>query len=98
MADSAKSRSIISLGLSCFRLTKPAQNGSADTQQANNLNFYTQTYNITVLCSEDYTVEPLSLEFLVRHGFDFNKQYSKGMNYYRGSDKVSTPFKLCRIC
>jgi target of EGR1 protein 1 len=41
-----------------------------------------------VLCSEDYIVEPASLKFLVEHGFDFIKQYSKGLSYYRGNDKV----------
>ena len=40
------------------------------------------------LCSEDYIVEPSALKFLVDHGFDFQKQYSKGIPYYRGQDKV----------
>ena len=39
------------------------------------------------LCSEDYTVEPSALQFLVNHGFDFQKQYSRGVPYYRGLDK-----------
>ncbi len=47
-----------------------------------------QTYNITLLCNEDYVVEPVALRFLVEHAFDFNKQYSQGVSYYRGKDKV----------
>ena len=48
-----------------------------------------QTFNITMLCDEDYMVEPVALRFLVEHSFDFNKQYSQGVSYYRGQDKVS---------
>lgn len=51
-------------------------------------NFLVQTYNIMALCQEEYVVEPSSLKFLVEHGFDFNKQYSCGVGYYRGNDKV----------
>ena len=45
-----------------------------------------KTYNLLVLCSEDYIVEPASLQFLVKHGFDFSAQYSLGIGYNRGND------------
>ena len=55
-----------------------------------NMPFLVQTFNIMLLCSEDYMVEPISLKFLVDHGFDCNRQYSLGIPYYRGSDKVNS--------
>ncbi|EDO45139.1 predicted protein [Nematostella vectensis] len=87
MADVVKSRSILTLGISCFI----EQEVGIMTQFPDN----SKTFNLSVLCSEDFVVEPGSLQFLVQHGFDFNKQYSKGMPYTRGNDKTchdySTP-------
>lgn len=101
-AENAKTRSVVSLGLSCFKLThvdvKPrTQTGNmsddsfleaSPSSSCHTWNFLVQTYNIMALCQEEYVVEPSSLKFLVEHGFDFNKQYSCGVGYYRGNDKV----------
>ena len=76
----AKSRAVISLGVSCFQLVP------SDDKRCNE--FTVQTFNIVLLCSEDYVVEPASLKFLCDHGFDFNEQYTKGISYYRGSDQA----------
>ena len=78
----AKTRSIISFGLSMFKYFK---NESVESE----FTFHVQTFNILSLCSDDYIVEPASVKFLVEHGFDFNRQYSEGLSYFRGNDKVT---------
>ena len=77
----AQTRSIISLGLSIFKQTENEQKSDCLKSYA------VQTYNIVVLCSEDYIVEPGSVNFLVQHGFNFNQQYTEGVPYYRGNDR-----------
>lgn len=116
ISDTAKSRSILSLGISCFKLLSTPQISvnqpldksvcqsditdqsydSCDINQSGDsigsqskCSYLVQTFNILVLCDEDYVVEPASLRFLVQHGFDFNRQYEKGVSYYRGNDKPS---------
>jgi len=77
----AKTRSVISLGLSLFRLVPNSTSNSVS-----HWTYSVKTYNLLVLCSEDYIVEPASLQFLVQHGFDFSAQYRLGIGYNRGND------------
>jgi len=77
----AKTRSIISLGLSMFKLLP-----NSTSQSVSHWTYSVKTYNLLVLCSEDYIVEPASLQFLVQHGFDFGAQYKLGIGYNRGND------------
>jgi hypothetical protein len=53
------------------------------------VHYKVQTFNLSVLCSQEFVVEPGSLQFLIQHGFDFNKQFSKGISYDKGVDKVN---------
>ena len=107
MCNVAKTRSLVSLGLSCFKLVPPSDASTIATEESEvktndhtkrqNVTFSVQTFNLMLLCSENYVVEPLSLKFLTDHGFDFNKQYSAGLPYYRGSDKVIDKCICCII-
>jgi hypothetical protein len=68
------------------------QDAGPSLEMKKNLHFFVQTFNIVLLCKDSYMVEPESLRFLVHHGFDFNKQYSKGISYHHGLDKVGQCF------
>ena len=87
MCEVAQSRAILSLGISCFKLKKSKNNNDTKNKEGR-INIRVKTFNIVVLCTENFVVEPASLKFLVGHGFDFNKQYAKGVPYSRGNDKV----------
>eukprot|EP00117_Sycon_ciliatum_P047394 scpid40792/ scgid33851/ Target of EGR1 protein 1 len=89
LATTVRTRAVIAVGLSCFRRLNPSLDEVGERWIA-------QTFDISTLCSENYTVEPGALKFLIDHGFDFNKQYAKGLPYKRGNDQGVEPEKSIR--
>ena len=43
-----------------------------------------RVFNVSLMCQKAYTIDPSSAQFLLKHGFDFNKQVSKGVPYTPG--------------
>jgi len=48
-----------------------------------------QVFNVWLMCQKPYTIDPSSAAFLLQHGFDFNKQFAKGIPYTPGQLQVS---------
>lgn len=84
----AKTRSILSFGLSTFKLIPYSNEDQEDEPQSidDEQQFSCETYNIICHCEDEYVSEPDAIKFLTDHGFDFDLQNSSGVKYYRGSD------------
>ncbi|GAB6028962.1 Target of EGR1, member 1 (Nuclear) [Chamberlinius hualienensis] len=96
VASVAQTRAILSLGIACF-CSQQLNNETISVQDADKWpdrkkiesepkTYVAQIFDISLLCTDEYVVEPLSLQFLVNHGFDFNMQFSKGLSYKPGND------------
>ncbi|RWS29399.1 target of EGR1 protein 1-like protein [Leptotrombidium deliense] len=86
IAEAAKSRAILSFGISLFKLTKKKKE-SVDGPETNNaLTYDVHNYNIFTSCFDEYEQEEDAINFLISHGFDFDRQISEGMPYYKGND------------
>lgn len=71
LRDVVATRAIQSMGVSCFVPRKAAAT------------YMAYTWDISLFCRQNFTVEPNSLSFLSEHGFDFNAQVSRGIRYNR---------------
>uniref|UniRef100_A0A9J2PAX4 C3H1-type domain-containing protein n=1 Tax=Ascaris lumbricoides TaxID=6252 RepID=A0A9J2PAX4_ASCLU len=74
--ESARSRAILSIGISIFRLLK-----RKETDQKKRVKYQCQVFNILSLCAAPFVVEPDGLQFLARHKFDFNRLINLGVSY-----------------
>ncbi|GAB1610087.1 hypothetical protein Ahia01_001294700, partial [Argonauta hians] len=98
MTSAARTRAIVSLGLSCFKLVRApgpqsqqgGGGGGGVKEKGKVWQYVVQAYDITVLCYDEYVVESRSMQFLVQHGFDFNSQFTRGSQYYRGNDRTNS--------
>ena len=56
------------------------------------------TFNILLHCQKPYMIEPQAVQFLLSHGFDFNKQYSKGLPYWPGNQIPKHKVRTVCVC
>ena len=68
----ANSHAVISVGVACFKWA---------WSDAKVLICQSSVYDLLLLCQQPYLVDPASLHFLIRHGFDFNQQYAEGIPF-----------------
>ncbi|XP_015789068.1 target of EGR1 protein 1 [Tetranychus urticae] len=94
IGEVAKTRSILSVGLSFFRYNRKLINGSDQTDWRNkdefcDWNFKVINFELLTLCNEESVLEDESRSFLVSHGFDFDAQTSIGLQYLRADQELN---------
>ena len=82
MQDVADSHAVLSLGVACFQWVE-LQSSSQE------INCEVEVFNIWLLSQQPYVIDPKSSKFLINHGFDFNKQFAKGLPYTPGFTEVA---------
>ncbi|VDM38241.1 unnamed protein product [Toxocara canis] len=80
ICDSAKSRAVLSVGVSTFQLLK-----RKETDKKKRIKYKCQVFNILALSAAPFTVEPDGLQFLAQHNFDFNRLINLGVPYGRNA-------------
>ena len=88
-----ETRAILSLGLACFRWNyskRPSEETSPEGNllqervgllQDSAIPLEVEVFNVWLLTRQPFVTDPSSGQFLVKHGFDFNKQFSQGLPY-----------------
>ena len=75
--DVASSYSILSMGVACFQWQRPSSASTSALQTYCKV----EAFNVWMLSQQSYTIDPSSAQFLMEHGFDFNKQFLHGLPY-----------------
>ncbi|CAD5216353.1 unnamed protein product [Bursaphelenchus xylophilus] len=75
----AETRSILSLGLSVFKY---------DGVEDKRVKYKITVFDIMLFELDPFTVDPLSLQFLVNHGLDFNQLISNGVSFRKRIDDI----------
>lgn len=72
----ANTRAIFSVGLSIFHPADPVDGKPA---------YHVSTFDLLTACHDSFQIDPSSASFLVSHGFDFNRAFTRGIPYIRAS-------------
>lgn len=67
------------MGISCFNYLPQ------DSSHHSEWVFKVNTFNILTLCLDEYVLDSVAEQFLITHGFDFEKQKKFGLNYLKGT-------------
>ncbi len=66
------SYAIVSMGVACFQW-QPVSSTAVPCRA--------EVFNLLLLSQHSYTMDPSSAQFLLKHGFDFNKQLRYGLPF-----------------
>ena len=91
MREIAKTRSVVSIGISCFKEEKQNEEPEeVETEKKRCTKTYSVTsFDILSLRKDDYILEEDAHTFLRNHGFDFERQKSQGIPYTCPTEFVS---------
>ncbi|KAH7723120.1 CAF1 family ribonuclease containing protein [Aphelenchoides avenae] len=78
--ETARTRSVLSMGITTFKLKKCHQ-------FEKRIEVECQVFDILLVEDDPFTVDPDSMAFLQKHGFDFNKCFSLGIQYSKDRKK-----------
>ena len=62
-------------------LPEPVCSGNSGFSKTGPVPLEARVFNVCLLTQQPFVTDPSSAQFLISHGFDFNKQYSVGLPY-----------------